>query len=168
MKVGRVCGSTSHAPMKGVKDIMKNEKEKKEKKEKHEKKEKKESRKSKKSPAKEETPEENGGSVCKRLCFSAPLTSFFFCSGSDATDEVNAGTEELVERHTLEITEKYFTSDVMEVMMAAKRIESQLISRPQKDSILQACKNLAALYTNVKEEITNGAQNIACHVYYSV
>lgn len=51
---------------------------------------------------------------------------------------------------------KVFGKDMVDVMMASKRIEVQLISRPQKEAILESCKELAAKYKQVKNILARG------------
>jgi hypothetical protein len=46
--------------------------------------------------------------------------------------------------------------EMVEVMMAAKRIEVQLISQIQKESIVESCKKLAAAYKSVKSQLLRG------------
>eukprot|EP00027_Filamoeba_sp_ATCC50430_P019099 CAMPEP_0168569416 /NCGR_PEP_ID=MMETSP0413-20121227/16142_1 /TAXON_ID=136452 /ORGANISM="Filamoeba nolandi, Strain NC-AS-23-1" /LENGTH=210 /DNA_ID=CAMNT_0008601903 /DNA_START=151 /DNA_END=780 /DNA_ORIENTATION=+ len=52
---------------------------------------------------------------------------------------------------------KVFGKDMVEVMMASKRIEMQLISRAQKEAILESCKDLASKYKQVKNVLARGS-----------
>lgn len=49
--------------------------------------------------------------------------------------------------------EKCLNKDMVNVMMAAKRVELQLISKSQKELILASCKDLAATYKTVKSAL---------------
>jgi len=76
-------------------------------------------------------------------------------SGSSST--LSTSDDAKMMKETLEYFEKSFGKSMVDIMMAAKRVEVQLISRTQKESILEACKDIASKYKATKNVLHRGA-----------